>query len=76
MLRRTRRELAAENAVLLSKLEELREDLQDFLVDADDLVEDEVGAEVLVDDPEDDEGLVDLDESDDDEGLECDGADE
>lgn len=76
MLRRTRRELAAENAVLLNKLEELREDLQDFLVDADDIGEDDVGTEVVVDEGEDDVDPMDFDDPDDEELPEYDGADE
>lgn len=36
MSRRTRKELAAENAVLFGKLEQVRDDLEEFLDDAND----------------------------------------
>jgi len=66
MERRTRRELAAENAVLVSKLEALRDDLRDFLADAED-----------ADDDEEADDLGDNDDADDEEDeLDGDGADE
>jgi hypothetical protein len=45
MGRRKLRELAAENAVLFGKLEQVRDDLDDFLSDAGDEAEDEAESE-------------------------------
>lgn len=56
MPRRTRRELAAENAVLFGKLEQVRDDLEEFLDDAtDEEVEDESEGEDGEEDSEDSE---------------------
>jgi hypothetical protein len=55
MSRRTRKELAAENAVLFGKLEQVRDDLDEFLDDSND---EEAEDEAEDEDDEESEGDV------------------
>lgn len=58
MPRRSRKELAAENAVLFGKLEQVRDDLDEFLDDASDEVDEEFEDEAEDQDDEESESDV------------------
>jgi hypothetical protein len=67
MPRRTLKELAAENAVLFGKLEEIRDDLEEFLTDdteteADDGFPDDVSDELADEGSGEDDGDDEADE--------------